>query len=239
MSTIPSPSPAGLVSQVDHLVIAAATLEEGVQWCEATLGVTPGPGGEHPLMGTHNRLLSIASSSYPSAYLEVIAVHAGAPFARKGIARRWFDLDDSELQRRVKQSGPQLVHFVANTSHAEPAVRALAQLGLARGDVLAASRMTASGLLSWKITVRNDGQRLFYGALPTLIEWGEVHPVCNMPASGITLQSLQASHPRPADLQAAYGAIGLTGVGLVQGAPNLAAVLHTPRGTVTLESKGI
>jgi hypothetical protein len=46
---------------VDHLVIAAASLEEGVAWCEATLGVTPGPGGEHPLMGTHNRLLRIAT----------------------------------------------------------------------------------------------------------------------------------------------------------------------------------
>jgi uncharacterized membrane protein YphA (DoxX/SURF4 family) len=41
---------------LDHLVIMASTLAQGVAWCEATLGVTPGPGGEHPLMGTHNRL---------------------------------------------------------------------------------------------------------------------------------------------------------------------------------------
>ena len=34
---------------VDHLVIAAATLDEGVAWCEATLGVTPGPGGRHAI----------------------------------------------------------------------------------------------------------------------------------------------------------------------------------------------
>jgi hypothetical protein len=53
--------------QLDHLVIAAATLEEGVAWCEATLGVTPGPGGKHPLMGTHNRLLSIATAVFPDA----------------------------------------------------------------------------------------------------------------------------------------------------------------------------
>jgi hypothetical protein len=31
--------------QLDHLVVAARTLDEGVAWCEATLGVTPGPGG--------------------------------------------------------------------------------------------------------------------------------------------------------------------------------------------------
>ena len=44
---------------VDHLVVAAATLADGVAWCERTLGVTPGPGGRHPLFGTHNRLLKI------------------------------------------------------------------------------------------------------------------------------------------------------------------------------------
>ena len=41
-----------------------------------------------------------------------------------------------------------------------------------RGHVLEASRDTPAGRLAWQITVRDDGQRLFYGALPTLIEWG-------------------------------------------------------------------
>ena len=31
---------------LDHLVVMAASLDEGVAWCEATLGVTPGPGGQ-------------------------------------------------------------------------------------------------------------------------------------------------------------------------------------------------
>ena len=39
-------------AQIDHLVVAARTLVEGVAWCEATLGVVPGPGGEHALFGT-------------------------------------------------------------------------------------------------------------------------------------------------------------------------------------------
>jgi hypothetical protein len=46
---------------LDHLVIMASTLAQGLAWCEATLGVTPGPGGEHPLMGTHNRLMRLAT----------------------------------------------------------------------------------------------------------------------------------------------------------------------------------
>src|SRR6478735_419898 len=64
--------------RIDHLVVAARTLDQGVQWCEATLGVTPGAGGEHPLMGTHNRLLRIATVQYPRAYLEIIAIDPAA-----------------------------------------------------------------------------------------------------------------------------------------------------------------
>jgi hypothetical protein len=60
-----------------------------------------------------------------------------------------------------------------------------------------------------------------------------------MPASGVTLEALQARHPRPEKLQAAHAAIGLTGVVVSQGTPNLIATLNTPRGRVMLESKGV
>lgn len=228
-----------LSSQIDHLVVAAASLDEGALWCEKTLGITPGPGGEHALMGTHNRLFPIASGAFPLAYFEIIAIQAGAPCARPPGCQRWFDLDDAALQNQIAQNGPRLVHFVARTTRVDAAVRALARTGLDRGEVLHASRPTPAGLLEWKIVVRSDGQRLFYGALPTLIEWGDVHPARGMPASGITLQSLSVSHPRAEALQISYSAIGLAGVPVEAGAPNLVAVLQTQRGPVTLESKGI
>ena len=109
-----------------------------------------------------------------------------------------------------------------------------------RGHVLEASRDTPAGRLDWQITVRDDGQRLFYGALPTLIEWGPVHPTDSMADSGVTLRSL-ARHPsaRRRRCSAAMNAIGLSGVPVTAGAPNLRAVFDTPRGTVTLESQGI
>ena len=231
-----------LASSIDHLVIATASLADGVQWCEKTLGITPGPGGEHPLMGTHNRLFSIASPTFPRAYAEIIAIHAGASksnSSRSAWARRWFDLDDVELQAHLTKFGPRLVHFVASTARADAGVRALARLGLDRGEVLPASRPTPQGLLSWKITVREDGQRLFYGALPTLIEWGAVHPAHSMPDSGVVLQALSARHPRADALRECYDAIGLTGVEITPGSPNLTAVLQTPLGLITLESKGV
>lgn len=228
-----------MTSQVDHLVIAASTLEDGVAWCESILGITPGPGGEHPLMGTHNRLFSIATAQYPTAYFEIIAIHSGSACARIQGEKRWFDLENEVVQLSLKQSGPQLLHFVARTPQAAPAVQALASLGIDRGELLAASRMTAHGLLSWKITVRADGQRLMNGTLPTLIEWGDVHPTQHMAASGVTLQSLTASQPDTDQLRAAYAALNLQGVDVVQGQANLAASLQTPRGLVTLQSKGL
>ncbi|MES2944225.1 MAG: VOC family protein [Pseudomonadota bacterium] len=228
-----------MAARLDHLVIAASSLEQGVAWCEDVLGITPGPGGEHPLMGTHNRLFSITSPDFPLAYLEIIAINAAASPSRSAGAKRWFDLDNADLQAQLEKTGPQLIHFVANTTQAATDVRALAKLGLDRGSLLEASRMTEQGLLRWKITVRDDGQRLFYGTLPTLIEWGDVHPSTSMAPSGITLQSLQACHPRPDDLRAACETIGLASVSIHQGAPNLVATLQTPRGIVTLESRGV
>jgi hypothetical protein len=221
-------------SRVDHLVVAAQTLDEGVQWCEAILGVTPRAGGEHPFMGTHNRLLKIDSEAYPRAYFEIIAVN---PEAKAPSRPRWFDLDDPELREAVRQQ-PRLVHFVASTTQAPSALKALRSLGIERGPLVPAERPTPEGLLRWQISVREDGQRLFYGALPTLIEWGDAHPADAMPSSGLALQSLHAAHPRLADLQAAHAAIGLEGVTVEQGAPNLVATLSTPKGTVILESAG-
>jgi hypothetical protein len=226
-------------ARLDHLVVAARSLDQGVRWCEATFGIEPGPGGAHPLMGTHNRLLKVATTDAPRAYLEIIAIDPKARPTRAAGAHRWFDLDDAALQAALARGGPRLIHFVAEVPDADAAVQALDDVRIDRGEVLEASRDTPAGRLSWRITVRDDGQRLFYGALPTLIEWGPVHPTDSMTDSGVTLRSLDLAHPRKADLQVALQAIGLRGVSLAAGAPHLRAVFDTPRGIVTLESGGI
>jgi hypothetical protein len=221
-------------SRIDHLVVAADTLDQGVQWCEATLGVTPAAGGAHAQMGTHNRVARIATSSYPRAYLEIIAID---PAARPPAGKRWFDLDDPVLQQEIRQQ-PRLVHFVVRSKDAAASLKALRAAGIERGLLVAAERATPRGMLRWQISLRRDGQRLFYGALPTLIQWGEVHPADTMPDAGMALQSLRVCHPRAADLRAAHAAIGLQGVIVEEGAPNLAATLATPAGNVTIESAG-
>ena len=222
---------AGLQAQVDHLVLVARSLEEGVAWCERTLGLAPGPGGQHPLMGTHNRLFRIDGPAFPDAYFEIIAIDpAAAPPAR----RRWFDMDDPRLQARVAQDGPQLAHVVVRVGDVASARAAWQALGIERGEVVQASRPTPAGLLQWKITVRDDGQRLFDGTLPTLIEWGETHPVPAMAPPVARLVSLTLRHPQADTLRRALQAIGLDTVTVADGPAALLATLDTPRGRVTL-----
>jgi len=223
------------MSRVDHLVIAAHTLDQGVAWCRAVLGVEPGPGGEHPLMGTHNRLLALMDGKHPAAYLEIIAINPQAPAPGR---RRWYDLDDPALQAALRDA-PRLIHFVAQCADAAQANHALSTLGIDRGALLGASRQTPQGLLEWKITVREDGQRLFSGALPTLIQWGETHPSASLPDRGLRLHALQATHPESGALRAACQAIGLDSLAVAEGKPNVIAVLQTPRGKVSLESLGV
>jgi hypothetical protein len=221
---------------LDHLVVIAASLDEGVAWCEHTLGVCPGPGGEHPLMGTHNRLLRIDGPGFERAYLEIIAIQPAVRPLRQPPLRRWFDMDDAHLMHAVRTQGPQLRHWVARTNALPAALQACQRWGWDRGPALAASRMSPQGLLQWHISVRDDGQRLLDGTLPTLIAWGDVHPVDAMPASPVRLAHLRVQHPEHRALQAWAQAIGLHGIEWTEGPPALQAQLHTPRGRVDLRS---
>lgn len=229
-----------MTPRLDHLVVAAHTLDEGVAWCETTLGVTPGPGGEHPLFGTHNRLLKLDDGSDRPPYLEIIAINPTATPTRSPGFKRWFDLDDAALQARLAQDGPQLVHWVASVPDIDAALTALQAIGIQRGPVVSASRETPHGLLQWHISVRDDGQRLFNGVLPTLIQWGSVHPTQHMPASGIGLHRLRLRHAGAAGLRAALQALGLAGMSVMdghEGPASLCAELDTPaRGRLTLLS---
>ncbi|CAM8624243.1 Glyoxalase-like domain containing protein [Comamonadaceae bacterium] len=221
-------------------------MEQGVQWCEATLGITPEAGGEHSQFGTHNKLFKIATPAHPLAYFEIIAINPGAKGPANPNAKRWFDLDNPELRAAVAQ-GPRLVHFVAGTDEMLPARIALKGLGIDRGPAMPASRHSRKGVLHWQITVREDGYRLFEGCLPTLIQWGKpddaeplrLHPRNSLPRSRVSLDSIAVSHPSAAKLQAAYAAIGLEGVAITEGPANLSATLKTPKGLVTLQSMGI
>ncbi|MGZ3285364.1 MAG: VOC family protein [Xanthobacteraceae bacterium] len=126
---------------LDHLTVAALTLNDGVEHVRRSLGVVMPPGGAHPLMGTHNHLMRLGDG----VFLEVIA----PDFTVTPQRRRWFALDDPAMRRSLEGS-PRLVTWVVRTADLR---QALAQVPGAQGDPVSVTR----GTLSWRISVPADG----------------------------------------------------------------------------------
>lgn len=217
-----------MTAQVDHLVIGADTLEQGALWCERVLGATPAAGGKHVAMGTHNRLLAIGSVAFPKTYLEIIAIDPDAPPPSRV---RWFCLDEPATQARLRQR-PRLLHLVARSSRLDATLAALAAQGIDAGQAVAAERASPNGLFRWRIAGRADGQLLFGGALPTLIEWSGMHPTDHLPDSAVALQSLALGGLG----DAVAAAVALQGVPVTPQGMALRASFDTPHGVVHLSS---
>jgi hypothetical protein len=225
---------------VDHIVVAAASLDAGIAWCRETFGLVPDAGGAHAFMGTHNRIFSVASARFPRAYLEVIAID---PAAAAPAGPRWFDLDDPSLRASIAD-GPQLIHWAARCTDLAARLAELRAMGCDPGDATAAERLTPKGWLRWQITIRADGHLPCGGACPTLIQWGEGHPSDSLAPSGVALieVALGTSALRnPAGAAVGAGlASWLAGAGPrldeSQRSP-LRVVFETARGRVTLESR--
>ncbi len=207
---------------LDHLVIAAATLADGIDHVATVMGVTPVPGGKHVAMGTHNALLRLGGETY----LEIIAID---PDARKPLWPRWFGLDDVALQADLTER-PRLVGWVARTDDIEVTV---ATSPLPLGIIHPMQR----GDYRWRITVPDDGTLPGKGLVPTLIQWDvPTHPTARLPKSSVTLAQLAGTHPEPAPLRAALAALGLEGAIAISydRETRIAAMLRTPRGMVTI-----
>ena len=197
----------------DHIAISAETLEEGVAWVEAALGVTMAGGGKHPLMATHNRLLGLGD-----LYLEVIAID---PEATPPTHPRWFDLD------RFNGS-PRVTNWIARTNDMD---LELANAPQGTGLPLSLSR----GEYRWKMAVPPDGILPFDSAFPALIQWLTLlHPTQSLPDTGIRLKSLTVSHPEAETLQAALNLFDPRVI-LEEGpVKRLSATFQTPNGERTL-----
>ncbi len=164
-------------AELDHLIVAARTLEEGARWIERELGVAPVPGGKHALMGTHNRLLALGAGRY----LEVIAIDPEAPAPARP---RWLALDDPAMRARLAK-GPALIHWVERTDDLEAALRSYSP----EIEILSLGR----GPYRWRIGVPPDGTIPGNGTLPTLIQWQGAHPADALPPSGVTLLDFRHS----------------------------------------------
>jgi hypothetical protein len=198
---------------IDHLAVSAETLDEGVAAVEAALGLRLAPGGVHPHMSTHNRLLGLGE-----VYLEVIATDPAAPAPAWP---RWFDLDNFA-------GAPRLTNWICACDDLAAAIAAAplgvgAPVDLQRGD------------LRWRMGVPADGRLPFDGCFPALIQWQGAHPAARLPDQGARLRRLEVAHPDAVALRSVL-VLADPRVVIIEGATKaLRAEIDTPHGLRVLE----
>lgn len=201
----------GIMAEIDHLVIGAATLEAGAAWLERHLGSRPVPGGAHPGVGTHNMLLGLG----PEQFIEIIA-----PDPAQGTPAhpRPFDLDDPALKLAL-EAEPQLIAYVAAT----PAIEAVvARLGESHGgNIHAMSR----GPFSWRMAFPPQRQDMG-NLIPPLIQWDGARAAAQIPDSGWRLTGFEAQHPDMDALRQAIAARGLEEAVKLRQSPSLRLIAH-------------
>jgi catechol 2,3-dioxygenase-like lactoylglutathione lyase family enzyme len=204
-------------STLDHLAIVAPDLDTGCTFVTRVLGVELRPGGVHPRMGTHNRLLRLG----PDTYLEVIAID---PTAQRPDRPRWFGMDQLAMDAPAR-----LATWVARTDDIHGMSEAC------RAIVGSPEPMTR-GELAWQITIPADGSLPLGGSVPTFIQWEQTpHPASAMVDRGCSLVALDVFDPDPGKIQALLNAINFAGAVRLHrlgpgSEPYLVAHIQTPNG---------
>ena len=217
-----------LRTELDHIVVAAKTLDEGRAWAQETLGVDAVGGGKHDGLATHNTLLKLNGNRY----LEIIAIDpdAGAPNFP-----RWFGLDTAQVHDHIAH-GPRLVAWVARASGADNAIEQLAATPNYSAKIV---RPATRADFRWRFAFTPDGAQIGGGVLPHLIQWETtVHPCERLPESGVSLIALALGAPEPEATTALLESFAFAEE-IVQVAqsvsPQLVAMLNTPLGRVVLD----
>lgn len=215
-------------TRLDHLVIAATSLEQGVEYVQHELGVVVPKGGEHPLMATHNHLMNIGGE----VFLEIVAIN---PDATPPNRPRWFSLDDPAVQHSLMNE-PRLLTWVVNT---DDLLRSRANASFDIG----APTPLARGHLNWLFAIPDDGALLAGGLLPHCMQWQtDKHPALSMPDLGCRLDELTIHHPYSdwtSERLKQLGADNIVSVAPLPAnhLPFLSASIETPTGRVLLDSK--
>lgn len=162
---------------LDHIVFGSFTLDEGTKFVENILQAKLSEIGYHKDIGTHNRVIRISEK----VYLEVIAID---PKTSKLNNRKWFNLDNSKLQSKLKKS-PQVIGYVIEnddvsiTKYYDPFFE------------------SSRDIYKWQFampTFKNnilDSEIIEAGMIPSLISWKSDKPVYQMKKNQFELISLE------------------------------------------------
>ncbi len=217
-----------MINKLDHIVIAATSLDSGAEYIRYELGVDVPKGGFHQTMGTHNHLMQLGNDSY----LELIAID---PQAEPPSHPRWFGLDEA-LMRESLHASPRLITWVMNTTDIR-GVKQAAEFDIGRTTELSRDQ------LRWQIALSDDGRLLGNGLLPYVIEWhSQPHPSRGMADLGCRLLSLKLFHNRVKWLESKLNSIDAGHLVEIEQiadseSPYLSVAIETPGGVKSLSSR--
>ena len=162
---------------LDHIVLGSLTLEEGTEFLENILQAKLSDIGYHKDMGTHNRVIRISER----VYLEVIAID---PKISNLNNRKWFNLDNSKLQSKLKKS-PQIIGYVIENN----------DMNIIKyyDPFFESSR----DIYKWQFAMPTfnknvlDSEIIEEGMIPSLISWKSDKPVYQMKKNQFELISLE------------------------------------------------
>jgi len=215
-------------TQIDHLVIGATTLEQGIAAVKDWLGVNVPYGGSHEKMGTHNCLMQLGDG----IFLEIIALNNRAGSLEQP---RWFGLNDPYVRYRITAQ-PTLLGWVVNTDNL---TRLISETHYSMGQI---EHMTR-GKLQWLFSLPEDGRLLAGGLVPYAIEWQTApHPSTMMANLGCHLLKIDLYHNHPAWLHTILKSIGSADLVTIHTLPHdtppyLLVTINTPHGPKHLNNQ--
>lgn len=205
---------------VDHLLVGAAELYQGIEWINDRTGVTACLGGVHPGRGTCNALLSLGEKQY----LEIIVPDPEQESNHFTTALR-----------SLKQ--PTLITWAAATDSIKDVETMARDAGFHPESPRDGSRARPDGkLLQWKsISINGAFGSRFVEPIPFFIQWlpGSSHPSQDSPA-GCRLESLEFEDPDSSPLTAELRWLGIEATVTQRPERRLRATLTTPLGKLSL-----
>lgn len=208
---------------LDHLIVVAPTLDEGVAHVRSCIDLDVPFGARHPYMGSHNHLLQLGDS----VYLEIVAID---PQGARPDRPRWFGLDDREAVAAEWDAGRRLRGWVARTDDLDRVLEGRERL-FGKKVSLPWTEPT------FDFAIADDGSLPLDGAAPCLIDRrGKPRSMATIADRGARLRSFSLQHPDADGVALLYGELGIDRPpSVTQGSElRFRAEIETPRGSRTL-----
>jgi hypothetical protein len=209
-----------MAATLDHFIYAGRDLDVMSARFEQMTGVSPGRGGRHPGMGTHNALASLGND----IYFELLAVD---PTQK--------DKLEGTMGARINAlPSPRLFAYMLKGRDLAQQQKVLASHGIT-ADLFDASRTTPDGgTLKWRLLVPHDNPLGDF--VPKFIDWLDTPHPSTTSKPGCTFEGFEIGHPEASQLRSLLKELGASVPVETSDRAHFRLRIASPKGRVVLAS---